>query len=365
VPGFVGRPRGLEVATMCGRCHSDIEKMRTFNPRVPTDQQARYLTSKHGKLAALGDQNAATCISCHGAHGIKRVTDADSPVSAFHVVETCTRCHADPERMKPYKLDSGQPLPTNQLEGYEKSVHGHRRLVERDPGAPACNNCHAGHGGVPSGLASVFDVCGKCHQTQAELFETSTHARAFADRYQKHEIPSPSCTTCHENHEIAKPDDSMLGGPMCARCHAKGDACDRATVAIKGSIGVLLQDIATAEALLKEAEGEGMEVPEGHVRLGAAREAVIQSRVVLHAFSLKRLEASVKEGRDAAASVVRSSEDALAERAYRRRGLAVASACLLAFALLLAFKAHRIASHSAQPGSASEETSATASPPSS
>ncbi|HZU97486.1 MAG TPA: cytochrome c3 family protein [Planctomycetota bacterium] len=339
--GYVGRPKALEVATMCGRCHSDIEKMRGFDPRLPTDQQAKYLTSQHGKLAAQGDLNAATCVSCHGAHGIKRPSDPDSKVSPLHVVETCSGCHADPVRMKPYGI------PTNQLEAYEKSVHGHARLVERDTGAPACNTCHGSHGLVPAGLASVFDACGKCHETQAELFAASTHAKAFAEKHARKEIASPSCSACHAAHEIQRPSDAALGGPLCASCHAPGDKCDRAANAMKGALEELGSDIAAAEAELGLAESLGMEVAEGHVQLAAAREALVRSRVVVHAFAKARLDASVEEGRKATRAVMKASEAALAEHRTRRRGLAVASLCLLAFATLLALKARRIAKESA------------------
>ena len=60
--GFVARPRGWAVATLCGGCHSDIEGMRTLNPRLPTDQLAQYRTSEHGKLAQKGGSRVATCV---------------------------------------------------------------------------------------------------------------------------------------------------------------------------------------------------------------------------------------------------------------------------------------------------------------
>ena len=67
--------------------------------------------------------------------------------------------------------------------------------------------------------------------------------------------------------------------------------------------------------------------------------------LVRHALrvSFTHLEASVKEGRTAAATVTTASEAALAERAFRREGLAIASACLVVFASLLALKARRVA----------------------
>ena len=58
----MGKPKGWAVAQMCGSCHSDIERMRVINPRLPTDQLAQYRTSEHGKRAQKGNERVATCV---------------------------------------------------------------------------------------------------------------------------------------------------------------------------------------------------------------------------------------------------------------------------------------------------------------
>jgi hypothetical protein len=332
--GYLGVPKGLGVAAMCGRCHSDIELMRRFNPRAPTDQEAQYRTSVHGKRAAQGDPNVATCASCHGAHGVRRVKDPASPVHPMQVVATCARCHADPERMRPYGI------PWDQLEKYRTSVHGRKRLVERDPGAPACNTCHGNHGAVPPGIAAVPHVCGKCHTTQAELFEASAHAKCFET------LKAPHCTQCHGNHDVEPASDRMLesGGERgtCGACHVPGDKCDLAAHAMHDGIEALNADIAAAEAKLVEAERKGMDVSKARFDLSGAQDALVRARVIVHAFSRERFEETIREGRDAAAAVSAAGEAALAEHRYRRKGLAISAACLLAFAGLLALKAKRL-----------------------
>ena len=333
--GYIGRPRGVEVARMCGRCHSDIELMRRVNPRAPTDQQAQWLTSVHGKRAAQGDEKVATCASCHGAHGIKRVKDPAAPVHPMRIVETCTRCHASAEYMKPYDI------PTDQLEKYKESVHGKKRLVERDPGAPACNSCHGNHGAAPPGIGAVTHVCGKCHATQAELFEASVHAKCFAKQ------GVPPCTLCHSNHLVKHPDDRLLGtdpneGGVCASCHAQGDVCDRAAHGMRAGIDALTSRIAVAEGTLAEAEAKGMDVARARFELAGARDALVRARVIVHAFSAAKFGETVKEGEAAAEAVVAAGEAALAEHRYRRKGLAIAAGCLLLFAGLLALKARRL-----------------------
>ena len=121
--GFKGKPAGQQVIAVCSRCHSDGALMRKFAPKQRIDQAAEYATSVHGQRLAKGDTKVATCISCHGAHGVRLVSDAKGPVYALNVATTCARCHSDGERMKGYKLPDGSPLPTDQHAKYERSVH--------------------------------------------------------------------------------------------------------------------------------------------------------------------------------------------------------------------------------------------------
>jgi len=78
--GYVGKPKLKDVPQFCGKCHSNAEFMKTFNPALRVDQETEYFTSVHGKLSRQGDQNVATCSSCHGFHGIKAVNDPNAPV---------------------------------------------------------------------------------------------------------------------------------------------------------------------------------------------------------------------------------------------------------------------------------------------
>jgi hypothetical protein len=330
--GFVARPRGAAAAKLCGGCHGDIERMRVVNPRLPTDQLAQYRTSEHGKLALAGNERVATCTSCHGAHGVRHVQDPASPTSKGRIVETCTGCH-NPTYMK------GSSLPTDQLAKYSSSVHGRRRLKERDPSAPACTDCHGNHGAAPPGVYAVTHVCGKCHVAQAELFEASTHALRFR------EAGVPPCTTCHNHHDILATSDAMLGtgpGGTCSACHEPGDPCDQATASMKRGLGNLTGGIERATASLARAERLGMDVERPTYELAAASEALVRARVVVHAFSEKEFQKVIAEGTEVSSAVEKAALAKFAEYAYRRKGLVIASAMLLLFAGLLAMKARRL-----------------------
>jgi cytochrome c3-like protein len=330
--GFLGKPVAIGVAQLCARCHADIERMAKVNPRLPTDQFALYQTSVHGKLAAQGNVKVATCASCHGAHGIRHVNDPAAPVHPTHVVETCTGCH-NPTYMKDI------PIPSDQLEKYKLSVHGQKRLVERDLGAPACNTCHGNHGAAPPGLSAVTHVCGTCHATQAELFEASTHAAHFRDRNQ------PPCITCHSHHDILRTSDELLGTGehgVCKACHKPGDRCDQATIKMKQGLTALEQAIDRADEALEQAARQGMDVEKPMYDLTAAREAVVRARVQVHSFTEKAFGDVIAQGMAVVGGVEKVAQGLLDEYTYRRKGLAVAAVVLLVFAGLLMVKAHQI-----------------------
>ncbi|MCI0341460.1 MAG: cytochrome c3 family protein, partial [Planctomycetales bacterium] len=126
--GYRGKIPRAAFPETCGTCHADVRRM---NPTgLPTDALARYRTSHHGEAVLLrGDDGAATCVDCHGAHGILGPRDARSPVHARNVPETCGRCHADAEKMGP------REMPSDDLRRYRESVHG-ALLAKGDLAAP-------------------------------------------------------------------------------------------------------------------------------------------------------------------------------------------------------------------------------------
>jgi len=184
--GYIGIPTKQEIPAFCGKCHSDIEFMRVYQPRIPTDQEDQYFTSMHGQKLAAGDQGVAQCGSCHTSHGILPANDPRSSVHPFNIPVTCDRCHGDSELM----ADRGHN--TRQFSEYSKSVHGLALLERGDSGAPACNDCHGNHGAAPPGAESVSHICGSCHMNNIEFFKNSKMGQSF-ESAEYH-----SCEQCHE-----------------------------------------------------------------------------------------------------------------------------------------------------------------------
>jgi hypothetical protein len=322
--GFVGTPSARRVQSFCGKCHSNAEFIRQYNPAMRVDQQTEYATSVHGKKVAQGDQKAATCISCHGYHGIKPVKDSNAPVFATHVAETCGRCHANAEYMK------GYGIPTDQAEKYAQSVHADALLKKQDLSAPTCNDCHGNHGAAPPGIAAVANVCGTCHARQSELFSSSPHKSAFDA------LGISDCVACHSNHEVRHPSDESIGTTsqsVCVKCHDSGEAGFLAAETMHQRMHELDGKIVKAEQVLGQAARAGMEVSRPRFELTSARDGLINARVVIHSFNPEALDKVIAPSMAVAEKARRSGEDALNELQFRRKGLAV-SLLIIALAVM-------------------------------
>ena len=321
--GFIGKPRPAAVASFCGKCHSNAGFMRGYNPALRVDQEVEYKTSVHSRLVAQGDTKPATCISCHGNHGVLAVKDTNSPVYPTRVAETCGRCHVDADYMKPYGI------PTDQLAKYVTSVHAETLFKKLDLSAPTCNDCHGNHGAAPPGAASVANVCGTCHVRQSELFQKSPHKPVFEG------LGIGDCLACHNNHDTSHPTDSMVGNDekaVCTACHTDGAGFEAAG-RMRRALGLLSERIGSADTLLDRGTRLGMEVSRVKFELNEARNHLIDARVVVHAFSPDELDTAVKAGMDIADKAHQEGLQALDEADFRRKGLAL-SLVIIGFAIL-------------------------------
>jgi hypothetical protein len=318
--GFRGHIKRSQIPELCASCHSDATYMHKFNPSLRTDQLAQYKTSVHGQRLAKGDEQVAVCTDCHSVHGIRPASDSRSSVHPLNVAATCSRCHSDAQRMKPYNI------PTDQFAGYSASVHHEAQVVRGDLSAPTCTTCHGNHGAAPPGVASVENVCSNCHAFQAQLFDTSPHKEAFAA------AKMPGCVTCHSNHRIHHPTDAMLGtGPqsVCTNCHAEGDAGFKVAATTQEKLTGLEAAIEGADQVLDRAERSGMDVSQAKLSQTQARDALTKARVSIHSVTVERIMQDVQAGAKLAAQNLAAGNQALADRDFRRLGLGVALIVIL------------------------------------
>jgi len=278
------------IAEMCASCHSDVRRMNPYG--LPTDQLARYKTSKHGEqLFEHNDQNVAVCTDCHGTHDILKVKSPQSRAFPTNIPATCGRCHSDAKLMSQYKL------PSDVVDKYKTSHHAHLLLEKGDLSAPTCITCHGNHGATPPGTAEVGQVCGKCHVRQRELFAKSPHAEvATAGAFNE-------CVSCHGNHAIQKASVELYA-KACTECHANDPKQLKVRDAVAGLIRQAQADYRHAEETLHAATIRGLATDDDQVLLQDAKTQVTQLEVLQHTLTMSQLEPVAQRSSETVAQVL-------------------------------------------------------------
>lgn len=308
----------LNVINTCAKCHSNISYMKQYNPETPTDQHEKFLTSKHGIQIQKGNINAATCVNCHGSHNVLAVNDVKSSVYPEKLPETCSKCHQD------------------QYKSYVESLHGIALLKKGDAGAPACNDCHGNHGATPPGIESISKVCGLCHAINADLFSKSPHKKAFD------KLNLPECETCHGYHKIIAGTEQLIGitnSAVCVKCHSEENNPEGFLAAkhMRTTLDSLVLLEMRTSSLVSEAEQKGMVVSEPKYRLRDIRQIKLETRTIIHAFSVSKFNESAQKGFELIVDVKNQAQKAIDEYYFRRWGLLASTLIISVLAIGLFF----------------------------
>ena len=227
----------------CTECHTDKtsdhatgelkfksrrEVTRAYYEQCKGCHFANYtktLDGVHFAIMAKGNDKAALCVDCHGAHDISRPGQPRTRISRM-----CSTCHEF------------------EAEIYAKSVHG--RAAESSGDVPVCTDCHRAHDTTdPRDGALAMrtpEICGRCHTDEklmkryglstkvVETYLSDFHGMASTlQRGQKHAPGvrlAAVCTDCHGVHDIEKPEDpssSVMSANLqktCQKCHAGAPA---------------------------------------------------------------------------------------------------------------------------------------------
>jgi hypothetical protein len=119
---------------------------------------------------------------------------------------------------------------------------------------------------------------------------------------------------------------------ICMTCHEAGDNGGKTAGQISAALVGLDKSLGAAGAMLDSAEQKGMEVGEARITLSTAREKLIKARVDLHNMNAAHVEETTKAGEKLGQQVHQDGLQALAEYAFRRKGLALS---LLAIAFVV------------------------------
>lgn len=110
------------------------------------------------------------CQDCHGGNATDPALSME-PSEGFRkkpapdkIPQFCSRCHSDAGRMRAHNLR------TDQFDKYARSVHGKKLMEGKDAESPSCISCHGQHEirKVDDPLSSVnrkniVNTCAKCH----------------------------------------------------------------------------------------------------------------------------------------------------------------------------------------------------------
>ena len=133
-----------------------------------------YLKSVHGRgFHEAGLTVAAVCIDCHGSHGIFKLADPRSKLNVAHVGATCSQCHRFIEQRLQQSVHGSDDTPPPKTAGSEPQAIAQRK--------PTCTDCHQGHD-LPLPESGAFrgrmaNECGNCHAKLSNSYTQSLHGK--------------------------------------------------------------------------------------------------------------------------------------------------------------------------------------------
>ncbi len=328
--GFVGAPSKKGTPAFCGKCHTNANYMKRYNPGLQTDQVKEYYTSVHGIQLKKGNNDVATCTNCHTAHSIMKPSDPRSTVYAMNVPKTCDNCHGDANLMGKYEL------PSTPYDNFSKSVHGIALLKNHDTGAPACNDCHGNHGATPPGASSVSQICGTCHVNNMNFFKASKMGKKFAEQEDFH-----GCVECHSNHLILSPTDDFIGvsdNSICMDCHESGDKGYAEAKLLHAQITNLDSILTYAKLKVKVVEDKNMDDTEINYVLKDANQSLIKSRTLVHTFDSEIVGKETDKGVKLVKQAIVLEDEAIHSSYIRRNGLLIAVSFITLIIIALFFR---------------------------
>ncbi len=179
---------GNEEAAVCVDCHGAHDTISLHEARVEIAVSCRqchstiydeYYVSIHGEaLREENNQDVPTCVDCHGVHTIESPNTTEFRLKS---PELCGSCHADEELMGKYDIS------TEVFQTYVADFHGTTVTLfeKQSPDAPSnkavCYDCHGAHAirsmddpaGIAASKENLLESCQKCHPDATTNFPDS------------------------------------------------------------------------------------------------------------------------------------------------------------------------------------------------
>ena len=209
---------------MCLKCHQE-GKLPHKNYKGEEELINNYKDSYHYKALKEGNDKAATCSDCHGAHVMNKFDDPDSKIYKKNIAKTCgqVNCHV------------------KEFKEYDGSIHSVSMKTKPNSDAPTCTGCHGNHQIFQKDASNnrianskgLVQLCSDCHNsveltTKYQLPVGRTES--YLDSYHGLAVRGGSkvaadCESCHGNHDIRASKDSLSSinkrnlANTCGKCH--------------------------------------------------------------------------------------------------------------------------------------------------
>jgi cytochrome b subunit of formate dehydrogenase len=282
--------KGLTVTAVCSSCHTPHHVLPHTDPQSSISRENVVATCKkchanieqvhrkviNGELWEKAPDQIPICIDCHQPHEARKVfydegvsdqdclrchtaevkgaartipaVNLDEITHSTHKDKRCSQCHtgATPSHDRPCdtvpeKVDCSI-CHEEQVAQHTKSIHG-KHLAEGDKDAPACLDCHKGHGTQsksdptsPTFVKNIPELCGNCHRegekaarhgnsTQHDItknYANSIHGKGLLESGL---MVTATCTSCHTTHQplpASDPESSVNPANIpetCGKCH--------------------------------------------------------------------------------------------------------------------------------------------------
>jgi NAD-dependent SIR2 family protein deacetylase len=353
------RPRVLFVlavlSVLPGREARAEESCATCHPNVKTEA----VEGVHAK--------DLSCTDCHGGDPTVVTMESHSVAAGYigkpsrvDIPALCARCHADPNRMKPFGLATDQyaqyqtsghgvrlaqgdtktavctdchgthrmlppreptsptarrnipetcgrchsdqalmgayKMPADQVEKFRHSVHGIALFDEEHPSAPTCATCHGAHGAIALHVGSISMVCGHCHSRTREYFNEGPHRKA-ADEGKMSE-----CVSCHGYHDIAHPDRTLFD-TTCPSCHPPDSPNFATAQKLKTLLSRADEAVETCAADMTRIARLFPTVAHYYPRLQQAKAHFMEALPVQHSLAVDRVDDLTRSARSIAEDV--------------------------------------------------------------
>ena len=206
----------------CVQCHQNLYRS-ALSDNNKSEQTAElgmvvaridsFMKTIHAQ-PSMEDQSRtnATCYNCHDPHYTYPPGTSLWQEWRLSLPRRCGSCH------------------TQELAEYTTSIHGREVLLDYNPKAATCADCHTSHNiepvSLPSTLLTITQNCGNCHEANLKSYLGTYHGQVNKLGY----AYTAKCFDCHGNHNIQRVNDpgskvSPANRLMtCRQCHATATA---------------------------------------------------------------------------------------------------------------------------------------------